>query len=68
MVPKERGHFGIPRRRWDVNIKTDIKAVEWEGVICIDLFRDRDRDKWWAAVNRAMKLRILQKVDNFFTS
>jgi hypothetical protein len=31
MVPKERGHFGISRRRWDVNIKIDLKAVEWEG-------------------------------------
>lgn len=39
MVPKERGHFGIPGRRWDVNIKIDLKAVEWEGVDCINLLR-----------------------------
>ena len=66
VVPKERGHFGIPRHIWDVNIKIDLKAVEWEGADCINLARDRD--KWRVVVNRAMKLRILQKADNFLTN
>ena len=43
VVPKERGHFGIPRHIWDVNIKIDLKAVEWEGADCINLARDRDK-------------------------
>jgi hypothetical protein len=42
MVLKEKGHFEIPRRRWDINIQTDLTAIEWEGVDCIKLAWDRD--------------------------
>jgi hypothetical protein len=30
--PEGRRPFGIPRRRWEDNIKMDLKEVEWEGM------------------------------------
>jgi hypothetical protein len=39
---------------------------KWEGVDCINLVRDRDKCR--VVVKRAMKLRILQKEDNFLIS
>jgi len=30
--PEGKRSFGRPRRRWEDNIRIDIKAIEWEGV------------------------------------
>jgi len=38
-----------PTRRWEINIRTDLRKIEWEVVGCIPLAQDRD--KWWAFVN-----------------
>jgi hypothetical protein len=57
---------GIPRRRWEDNIKMDLKDVGWVGMYCIDLVQDRDRP--WALVNAVMNLRVPQNVGCFFTS
>jgi hypothetical protein len=35
--------FGRPRRRWENNIKMDLKEIGWEGVAWIDLAQDRDK-------------------------
>jgi hypothetical protein len=43
-----------PRRRWEDNIKVDIKQIGWEDVDWIRL--DLDRDQWWAFVNTVMNL------------
>jgi hypothetical protein len=37
---------GRPMCRWDDNLKTDLKEIEWESVDWIYLIQDRD--KWWA--------------------
>jgi hypothetical protein len=48
---------GRPRHRWVDNIKMHLVEKERDGVDWIGLARDRD--KWRAAVNAAMNLRIL---------
>ena len=41
--PEEKRSRGIPRCRWDDNIKMDLQAVGWRGVDWIGLTQDRDR-------------------------
>jgi hypothetical protein len=53
--PEGRRPLGIPRRRWEDNIKMDLQEVEW-GMVWIELAQDRDR--WWALVNVVMNLRV----------
>jgi hypothetical protein len=53
--PEERKPLGRPRRRWENNIKMDLREVGW-GMGWIDLAQYRDR--WWALVNVVMKLRV----------
>ena len=52
----EKRKLGIPRRRWENNIKMDLKEVERGGMDLIDMARDRER--WRALVNAVMKLRV----------
>jgi hypothetical protein len=35
--------LGIPRRRWEDNIKMDLQAVVFGGVDCMELAQNRDR-------------------------
>jgi hypothetical protein len=42
----------IPRRRWEDNIRVDLKEIGWEGEDWIYLAQDRDR--WRVLVNTAM--------------
>jgi hypothetical protein len=48
--------LGIPRRRWEDNIKTDLQEVGWRCMDWIELAQDRDR--WRALVNVVMNLRV----------
>jgi hypothetical protein len=48
--------LGRSRRRWDDNIKVDLREVECSGMDLIDLAQDRDM--WRALVNAVMKLRV----------
>jgi hypothetical protein len=43
-----------PRRKWEDNIKTDLREVGWWGMNWIELAQDRDR--WRAVVNAVMNL------------
>nr|KAJ4444099.1 hypothetical protein ANN_05888 [Periplaneta americana] len=47
---------GRPRRRWEDNIKMDLREVEYDGRDWINLAQDRDR--WRAYVRAAMNLRV----------
>jgi hypothetical protein len=38
-----------PKRRWENNIKMDIREIGWVGMDWLDLAQDRDR--CWALVN-----------------
>ena len=48
--------LGIPRRRWEDNIKMDLQEVGCLGMDWLDLAQDRDR--WRALVNAVMNLRV----------
>ena len=48
--------LGIPRRRWEDNIKMDLQEVGCGGMDWISVAQDRDR--WWALRNVVMNLRV----------
>jgi hypothetical protein len=54
--PEGRRPLGRPRRRWEDNIKMDLREIGFGYVDWIDLAPDRDR--WRALVNTVMNLRV----------
>jgi hypothetical protein len=52
--PEGKRPLGRPRRRWEDNIKMDLKEVGCGGLDWIDLAQDGDR--WRAVVNQVMNL------------
>jgi hypothetical protein len=54
--PEGRRPLGRPRRRWEDNIKRDLREIEFGGVDWIHLAQDSDR--WRALVNPMMSLRV----------
>jgi hypothetical protein len=48
--------LGRPRRRWEDNIKMDLREIGFEDVDWIHWAQDRDR--WRAVVNTVMNLRV----------
>jgi hypothetical protein len=55
-----------PRRRWEDNIKMNVKEIGWEGVEWMHVAQDRDQ--WRAVVNTVMTLRFPKKERNFLTT
>ncbi|KAJ4435036.1 hypothetical protein ANN_23609 [Periplaneta americana] len=53
--PEGRRPLGRPRRRWEDNIKMDLREVGYDGRDWINLAQDRDQ--WRAYVRAAMNLR-----------
>jgi hypothetical protein len=61
--PEGRRLLGRPRRRWEDNIKMDLREVGWGGMDWINLAQDRD---WWRAlVNAVMNLGVSIKCGEF---
>jgi hypothetical protein len=58
LVGKPEGKRSLrrPRRRWEDNIKMDLRGIGWGGMDRIDLAQDRDQ--WRALVNTVMNLRV----------
>ncbi|KAJ4439386.1 hypothetical protein ANN_07508 [Periplaneta americana] len=54
--PAGKRPLGRPRRRWEDNIKMDLREVGYDGRDWINL--DQDRDQWRAYVRAAMNLRV----------
>jgi hypothetical protein len=52
--PGGKRPMGIPRHRWEDNIKMDLQEVGCGVMDWIELARDRDR--WWELVNSVMNL------------
>jgi len=48
--------LGTPRRRWEDNIRMDLRGIGWEGVGWIDLAEDKVQ--WQPLVNTAMTLNV----------
>ena len=48
--------LGRPRRRWEENIRMDLKEIGINTKIWIN--SDQDRDYWRAFVNAALNLRV----------
>ena len=61
--PEGKRPLGRPRRRWEDNIKMDLKEMGCEGMDWIELSQDRDR--WRALVNAVMNLRGSIKYGEF---
>jgi hypothetical protein len=53
--PEGRRPLERSRRRWEDNIKVDLREVGW-GIDWVDLAQDRDR--WRALGNAVMHLRV----------
>jgi hypothetical protein len=54
--PEGRRPLGRTRRRWEDNIKIDLREIGFGDVDWIHLAQDRD--KWRALVNTVMNLRV----------
>jgi hypothetical protein len=54
--PEGRRTLGRPRRRWEDNIKMDLRAAGFGDVDWIHWAQDRDR--WRALVKTVMDLRV----------
>jgi hypothetical protein len=48
--------LGRPRRRWEDNIKLDLRETGMDGANWIQLAEDRVQ--WWACVNTVMNRRV----------
>jgi len=53
--PEGKRPLGRPRRRWEDNIKMDLREMEGGGD-WMELAQDRD--SWWALVNTVMNFRV----------
>jgi hypothetical protein len=58
LVGKPEGErpLGRRRRRWEDNIKMDLREIGRDGVDWIDMAQDRDQ--WRALVNTVLNLRV----------
>ena len=52
--PERKRSFGKPERRWENNIKVNLKDICWVDVDSIHLAQDN----WWAVVSRIRNLQI----------
>jgi hypothetical protein len=54
--PEGKRPLGRLRRRWEDNIRMDLREIGWGGMDWIDVAKDRDQ--WRAVVNTVMNLRV----------
>jgi hypothetical protein len=62
--PEGKRPLGRSRRRWEDNIKLDLREIGIDGANWIQLAQDRVR--WWACVNTVMNLRVPYENRIFF--
>jgi hypothetical protein len=51
-----KGLLGRHIRRWEVNIRMDLREIGWGSMDWIDLAQDRDQ--WRALMNTVMNIRV----------
>jgi hypothetical protein len=54
--PERKRPLGRTRRRWEDNIRMDLREIGWGDMDWIDLAQDRHQ--WRALVNTVMNLRV----------
>jgi hypothetical protein len=54
--PEGKKPLGRPTRRWEDNIKMDLREIGWDGMDWTGLAQDRNQ--WRTLVNTVMNLRI----------
>jgi hypothetical protein len=54
--PEGKRPLGRYRRRWEDNIRMDLREIWWEGVDWMHVIQNKDQ--WWAVVNRVMNHRV----------
>jgi hypothetical protein len=54
--PEGKRPLGRSRRRWEDNIRMDLREIGWGGIDWIDLAQDRHQ--WRTLVNTVMNLRV----------
>jgi hypothetical protein len=54
--PEGKRPLGRARRRWEDNIRMDLREIGWGGMDWIDLVQDRDQ--WGAVLNTVMNLPV----------
>jgi hypothetical protein len=54
--PDEKRPLGRPRRRWEDNIKLDLREIGFDGANWIQLAQDRVQ--WWSFVNTVINLQV----------
>jgi hypothetical protein len=64
--PEVNTQLGIPRRRWEDTIGTDLGKIGLDGVAWIHLAQDRVL--WRSLVNTVMNIRVPLKARNLLTS
>jgi hypothetical protein len=57
--PEGKRPLGRPRRKWEDNIRMDVREIEWKVVDWIN--RVQDRDQWRVVVKTVMNLRVPYK-------
>jgi len=62
--PEGKRPLGKHSRRWDIKMYS--KEIGWERVDLIHVAQERA--KWWAAVNKGMKLLVPKMLGNIFSS
>jgi hypothetical protein len=55
--PERKRPLGRPRRRWEDEVRMDLRKIGLEGVDWIQLAHDRGR--WRAVVSAVMNFRVL---------
>jgi len=55
--PEANRHLGRPRRRWEDNIRMDLRKTGWEGVVDWSHL-DQNREQWRAVVNTIMIFQV----------
>jgi hypothetical protein len=51
-----KGPLGRPMRRWEDNIRTDLREIVWEVVDW--MYLDQDREHWRVIMNTVMNFRF----------
>ena len=54
--PIEKRHLGMPRRRWEDNIRMDLEEIGFNTRNWVD--SPPDRDYWRAVMNAALYFRV----------